>query len=388
MARSTTSMKKKSYTRYSDGYRQEALALADRIGVAAAARELGIHASQLYQWRSKAQLQQDTSERERSLAEENARLKRQLAEANEELAINKKGRGVLCEKPEVKYAFIHRHRQAFSIQRMCHVVGVARSGYYAWRQREGASSPKRSQQAIIDQHVAKAYHQRKGRSGAPRLTLDLRDDGMPINRKTVAASLQRQGLRAKAARKFKATTNSRHSLPVAPNLLEQNFTASAPNQKWVGDITYLATGEGWLYLAVLIDLYSRKVVGWAMSERMTADLVCDALQMALWRRKMPKGVIVHSDRGSQYCSTRYQSLLTRHKLTCSMSAKGNCYDNACAESFFHSLKVEAIHGEQFTTRNDMRRQVFEYVELDYNKQRRHSAIGMISPEAFEARMIA
>ena len=199
----------------------------------------------------------------------------------------------------MKYAFIHRHRQAFSIQRMCHVVGVARSGYYAWRQREGASSPKRSQQAIIDQHVAKAYHQRKGRSGAPRLTLDLRDDGMPINRKTVAASLQRQGLRAKAARKFKATTNSRHSLPVAPNLLEQNFTASAPNQKWVGDITYLATGEGWLYLAVLIDLYSRKVVGWAMSERMTADLVCDALQMALWRRKMPKGVIVHSDRGSQ-----------------------------------------------------------------------------------------
>ncbi|TKJ09263.1 IS3 family transposase, partial [Halomonas sp. 15WGF] len=148
------------------------------------------------------------------------------------------------------------------------------------------------------------------------------------------------------------------------------------------------TGEGWLYLAVLIDLYSRKVVGWAMSERMTADLVCDALQMALWRRKMPKGVIVHSDRGSQYCSTRYQSLLTRHELTCSMSAKGNCYDNACAESFFHSLKVEAIHGEQFTTRNDMRRQVFEYVELDYNKQRRHSAIGMISPEAFEARMIA
>ncbi|WP_446718630.1 IS3 family transposase [Halomonas sp. N3-2A] len=140
-----------------------------------------------------------------------------------------------------------------------------------------------------------SYHQRKGRSGAPRLALDLRDVGMPINRKTVAANLQRQGLRAKAARKFKATTNSRHSLPVAPNLLEQNFTASAPNQKWVSDITYLATSEGWLYLAGLIDLYSRKVVGWAMSERMTADLVCDSLQMELWKRKRPKGVIVHSD---------------------------------------------------------------------------------------------
>ena len=204
--------------------------------------------------------------------------------------------------------------------------------------------------SLFDQRVTGAYHQRKRRSGASGLALDLRDDGMPINRKTVAASLQRQGLRAKAARKYKATTNSRHSLPVAPNLLEQNFTASAFNQKWVGDITFLATSEGWLYLAVLFDLHSRKVVGWAMSERMMADLVCDALQMSLWKRKMPKGVIVHSDRGSQYCSTLYQSLLTRHELKCSMSAKGNCYYNACAESFFHSLKVEAIHGEQFETR--------------------------------------
>ena len=204
----------------------------------------------------------------------------------------------------------------------------------------------------------------------------------------MAASLRRQNLRAKAARKFKATTNSRHGLPVAPNLLEQDFSATAPNQKWVGDITYLATGEGWLYLAVLTDLYSRKVIGWAMSERMTADMVGDALQMALWSRKMPEGVIAHSDRGSQYCSSLYQSLLTRHDLRCSMSAKGNCDDNACAESFFHSLKVEAIHGERRTTRETMRQQVFEYIELDYNRQRLHSAIGMISPGAFEARMIA
>ncbi len=141
-------------------------------------------------------------------------------------------------------------------------------------------------------------------------------------------------------------------------------------------------------MAVLIDLFSRKVIGWAMSEWMTADLVGDALRMALWPRKMPKKVIVHSDRGGQYCSILYQSLLTRHDLQCSMSAKGNCYDNACAESFFHSLKVEAIHGERFETREAMRRQVFEYIELDYNRQRRHSAIGLISPEAFEARMIA
>jgi transposase InsO family protein len=288
----------------------------------------------------------------------------------------------------VKYAFIQQHRQAFSTQRMCTVLGVARSGYYAWRQRGGEPSPRRRQQAITDKRVAQAFQHGKGRSGAPRLTHDLNGAGVQVCRNTVAASLRRQALRAKAARKYKATTNSRHGLPVAPNLLKQDFTADAPNHKWVGDITYLATGEGWLYLAVLIDLYSRKVIGWAMSERMTADLVGDALQMALWARKMPKGVIVHSDRGSQYCSTLYQSLLTRYDLQCSMSAKGNCYDNACAESFFHSLKVEAIHGERFETRNAMRRQVFEYIELDYNRQRRHSAIGMISPEAFEAQMIA
>lgn len=288
----------------------------------------------------------------------------------------------------MKYTFICQHRQAFSIQRMCSVLCVSRSGYYAWRKRSAASSSRRCQQAGVDHRVAQAFHDRKGRSGAPRLALDLRDKGMPVNRKTVASSLQRQGLRAKAARKYKATTYSRHGLPVAPNLLEQNFAASRPNQKWVGDITYLATDEGWLYLAVLIDLYSRKVVGWAMSERMTADLVCDALRMALWNRKMPKGVIVHSDRGSQYCSTLHQSLLIQHELKCSMSAKGNGYDNACAESFFHSLKVEAIHGERFKTRTAMRRQIFEYIELDYNRQRRHSANGMISPEAFEARMIA
>ena len=200
--------------------------------------------------------------------------------------------------------------------------------------------------------------------------------------------MRRQGLRAKAARKFKATTNSRHSLPVADNLLQQDFTASAPNQKWVGDITYLYTEEGWLYLAVIIDLYSRRVIGWAMSERMTADLVCDALRMALWRRKQPTGVIVHSDRGSQYCSMAYQTLIRAHQLRCSMSAKGNCYDNACAESFFHSLKVECIHGERFMSRAHMRETVFEYIETDYNRQRRHSTLGHISPEAFEARMSA
>lgn len=240
----------------------------------------------------------------------------------------------------------------------------------------------------LDRQVASAFAVRKGRSGAPGLALDLRDQGERYNRKTVAASMQRQGLRAKAAKKFKATTNSKHGLPVAANLLQQDFNATAPNQKWAGDITYLWTTEGWLYLAVIIDLYSRMVVGWAMSERITAELTCNALNMALWRRRMPKGVIVHSDRGSQYCSSRYQSLLSQHGLVCSMSAKGNCYDNACAESFFHSLKVEVVHGEEVVSRDRMRQIVFEYIEVDYNRNRRHSTNGYISPEAFELQQVA
>jgi putative transposase len=278
------------------------------------------------------------------------------------------------------------HTLEFSIKAMCRVLGVARSGYYAWHSCNASARLQRRTQ--LDQQVAHAYVARKGRSSAPRLCHDLRDVGLTCNRKTVAASMRRQGLRAKAARKFKATTYSRHTLPVAKNLLNQDFTASAPNQKWVGDITYLHTDEGWLYLATVIDLYSRMVIGWAMSERMTADLVCDALRMALWRRKHPCSVIVHSDRGSQYCSAAYQRLIVAYQLRCSMSAKGNCYDNACAESFFHSLKVECIHGEQFSSRAEMREAVFEYIEIDYNRQRRHSTLGHISPHAYEGRMSA
>ena len=212
-----------------------------------------------------------------------------------------------------------------------------------------------------------------------------KENGRPYDLKTITASLRRQGLVAKAARKFKATTNSKHNLPVFDNLLQQNFSASAPNQKWVSDITYLWTEEGWLYLAVIIDLFSRQVIGWSMSERMTADLACDALRMAIFRRKRPKNVIVHSDRGSQYCSHAYRQLLQQHDLLGSMSAKGNCYDNACAESFFHSLKVEAIHGERFATRESMRQAVFEYIETDYNSVRLHSANDFLSPIEFEAK---
>lgn len=241
---------------------------------------------------------------------------------------------------------MNEHTKLFRIKTMSRVLGVSRSGFYAWRARRGKPSAREQWRWRLDQRVAAAFSASKGRNGSPRLERDLVDEGHCYDRKTIAASLRRQGLRAKAAKKFKATTNSNHNLPVAPNRLEQDFSVTAPNQKWVGDITYLWTDEGWLYLAVVIDLYARRVVGWAMSERMTAQLVCDALTMALWRRHKPQGVIVHTDRGSQYCSAKYRTLIGQHRLLCSMSAKGNCYDNACAESFFHSLKVEAIHGER------------------------------------------
>lgn len=283
----------------------------------------------------------------------------------------------------MKYALMLQFSGQFAVSLMARVVGVSRSGFYAWRGRE-VPSPRAQARAVLDERVADAFSAAKGRNGAPRITRDLADEGHRHDPKTIATSLARQGLRAKAARRFKATTNSRHDLPVAPNLLEQDFSAAAGDERWVGDITYLWTDEGWVYLAVVLDLFSRKIVGWAMHERMKAQLVCDALTMALWRRRPTRGLIMHTDRGSQYCSKRYQRLLDAHGLRCSMSGKGNCFDNAVAESFFHSLKVELIHGERFENRKDLRQAVFEYIEVDYNRTRRHSALGYVSPEAFEA----
>ncbi|HEB5024688.1 TPA: IS3 family transposase [Enterobacter asburiae] len=379
---------RKPRKQYTPEFRQEALKLAERTGVAAAARELSLYESQLYAWRSKQQSQHISSEREQEMSTEIARLKRQLAERDEELAILPKGRDILREAPEMKYVFIEKHRAEFSIKAMCRVLRVARSGWYAWRNRRDVINVRQQLRQRCDSVVHNAFKQAKQRYGAPRLAHELRAQGRCFNVKTIAASLRRQGLRAKAARKFSPVSYREHGLPVSENLLQQDFNASGPNQKWAGDITYLRTDEGWLYLAVVIDLWSRAVIGWSMSSRMTAQLACDALQMALWRRKRPENVIVHTDRGGQYCSADYQALLKRHNLRGSMSARGNCYDNACAESFFHSLKVECIHGERFISRELMRTAVFNYIECDYNRWRRHSACGGLSPEQFENQNLA
>ncbi|EIT5645878.1 IS3 family transposase [Escherichia coli] len=378
------SISKKPRKQHTPEFRNEALKLAERIGVAAAARELSLYESQLYAWRSKQQQQMSSSERESELAAENVRLKRQLAEQAEELAILPKGRDILREAPEMKYVFIENHRAEFSIKAMCRVLRVARSGWYVWLRRRHQMSLRQQFRLTCDAAVHKAFFEAKQRYGAPRLADELSE----FNIKTITASLRRQGLRAKASRKFSPVSYRAHGLPVLENLLEQDFSASGPNQKWAGDITYLRTGEGWLYLAVVIDLWSRAVIGWSMSPRMTAQLACDALQMALWRRRRPESVIVHTDRGGQYCSGDYQALLKRHNLRGSMSAKGYCYDNACVESFFHSLKVECIHGERFSSREIMRATVFNYIKCDYNRWRRHSACGGLSPEQFENHNLA
>ncbi|ENB5038780.1 IS3 family transposase [Escherichia coli] len=384
----TVSTSKKPRKQHSPEFCSEALKFAERIGVTAAARELSLYKSQLYNWRSKQQNQQTSSERELEMSTEIARLKRQLAERDEELAILPKGRDILREAPEMKYVFIEKHQAEFSIKAMCRVLRVARSGWYTWCQRRTRISTRQQFRQHCDSVVLAAFTRSKQRYGAPRLTDELRAQGYPFNVKTVAASLRRQGLRAKASRKFSPVSYRAHGLPVSENLLEQDFYASGPNQKWAGDITYLRTDEGWLYLAVVIDLWSRAVIGWSMSPRMTAQLACDALQMALWRRKRPRNVIVHTDRGGQYCSADYQAQLKRHNLRGSMSAKGCCYDNACVESFFHSLKVECIHGEHFISREIMRATVFNYIECDYNRWRRHSWCGGLSPEQFENKNLA
>ncbi len=286
----------------------------------------------------------------------------------------------------MKYATIQQHEGQHAISLMCRALSVSRSGYDHWKRRK--PSVRAQENAALDVKIHAVFHAQRGRAGAPRIARALHDQGIPVSKHRVAKRMQQQGLVAKAARKFKATTNSKHSLPVAPNLLEQNFTATKPNEKWVSDITYIETREGWLYLAVVLDLSSRLVVGWAMSERMNKALVVDALKMALWRRKMPRNVIVHSDRGSQYCSHTYQRLLKKHGLVCSMSKKGDCYDNAAMESWNHSFKVESIHGQRFATRAEAMAEVFEYINIYYNRQRLHSTLGYLSPEAFEAQKVS
>lgn len=282
----------------------------------------------------------------------------------------------------MRYAFLQEHRH-WPVSGMCRALKVVRSGFYAWRKRTPSARQLRQQKLM--EKIRQVYQEHDGRYGSPRVYRALRIDGQVVSRNTVARLMRQAKIRAKTRRRFvPCTTDSRHGKPVAGNLLDRDFTASMPNQKWLGDITYVDTDEGWLYCAAVLDCFSRKVVGWAMSDEMPTDLVSDALKMALLQRQPQADLLHHSDRGSQYASDAFQGLLARQGITCSMSGRGNCYDNAMMESFWATLKTELVHQRHYRTHLEARQSIFEYIEVYYNRKRLHSSLGYVSPEAFEA----
>ena len=270
------------------------------------------------------------------------------------------------------------HKNLVSIKQACELCKVSRSGYYDWLRR-----PAKTGVDVLGQKIKRIFRNSRKTYGTRRIKKQLAIEGITASRQRISRKMAEQGLIAKAHRKTRATTNSNHDHPVAPNLLDRQFDVKQPNKVWVMDITYLATNEGWLYLAIVLDLYSRMVVGWSIRKRMTKELVIDALETAIKRRNPSPGLICHSDRGSQYCSHAYQNLLQEHGFICSMSRKGECQDNACAETFFHSMKVEWIYGEPLKSRYRMKKEVREYIEVFYNRQRLHSNNAYLSPGDFE-----
>jgi putative transposase len=286
----------------------------------------------------------------------------------------------------VKYAFIRDSGLPYPIARQCSALEVSMSGYYAWRRR--GETARRREDARLLERIREVHLKSRATYGVKRVHEELRGAGETVGIHRVARLRRHAGLWCVQRRRYKATTDSRHGMPVAPNLLPHEKAIGAPNRVWVADITYIATGEGWLYLAALQDLYTRELVGWAMDAHMSRELALRALRMA-WRKKKPEGGLLHhSDRGSQYASLDYQELLKDYGMRASMSRKGNCYDNAAAESFFATLKKELVHQRRFATRNEACQAIFEYIEVFYNRQRRHSKLGNLAPAEFERRYYA
>ncbi len=279
------------------------------------------------------------------------------------------------------FRFIEEHRRRWSVRLLCGTLEVSPAGYYAWRQRP--TSVRRQRRDSLAVEIRAIHAEVKARYGSPRIHAELIARGQDCCVNTVAKLMRDAGIAAKTARKFRCTTDSNHDLPVADNLLDRQFDPAAPNASWVADITYVPTREGWLYLAAVEDLYSRRVVGWSMADHLESRLVVDALEMAVQQRWPDEGLLAHSDRGSQYASEHYRRLLARNGIECSMSRRANCWDNAPMESFFASLKKELIHDADFVTRAEARGAIFEYIEVFYNTKRRHSSLGYVSPAEYE-----
>lgn len=281
----------------------------------------------------------------------------------------------------MRYQFMQAHEKQFRIGAMGRVFRVSRSGYYAWRNRPESERAKENKKLLL--RIEMAHKHSKKRYGSPRIYRQLVKDGVVCSRGRVARLMREAGIRARQKRKFVLTTDSNHDLPVAQNLLNRQFDVATLNTVWTADITYVPTEEGWLYLSVVMDLCSKGIAGWSMDERMKSDLVASALRMAYERRNPGAGLLHHSDRGSQYACQDYQELLKAYGMQGSMSRKGDCWDNAPMESFFHTLKTELTHHEKYRSREEARRDIFEYIEVFYNRQRLHSSLGYKSPAEFE-----
>lgn len=281
---------------------------------------------------------------------------------------------------------MREQRGQYPVASMCQVLEVSRSGYYAWIRRPPS---RRQERAVkLTEQIRQCHRDSRFTYGSPRVTVELKEQGMMACENTVAKLMRQDGLAAKVRRRFvPRTTNANHSNPIAPNRLERDFAAEAPDRKWTCDITYVPSDQGWLYLAVVMDLFSRKIVGWSMRDHLRVELVSEALEMAIAARRPAAGSLLHhSDRGVQYTCGEYQRLLADHGITCSMSGCGNCYDNAVTESFFGTLKSELVHDEHYATHEQARQSLFEWIECWYNRRRRHSSLSYLSPEAFEAKL--
>lgn len=278
-----------------------------------------------------------------------------------------------------------QYNTRFGLERMCATLGVSRSGYYSYRSR--SKSKREIEREKLLKEIRIVFQSSRELYGSPRITAALLSKGIECNKKRISRIMRSNGIKAKTVRKYKATTNSKHKLPVAKNLLNQKFEVKQPNKVWTGDITYIWTKMGWLYLAVVLDLYSRRVIGWDIDKYMTKDLVIKALKKAVFNRKLNTNIIFHSDQGIQYASNEFRSVLDKEGIQQSMSRKGNCYDNAVSGSFFHTLKTELVYFEKYDSREDAKLSIFEYIEVFYNRIRIHSSIGYKSPTQFENQIL-
>jgi putative transposase len=281
----------------------------------------------------------------------------------------------------VRYLFIKEHQEQFSLSALCRVMAVCRGGFYAWRKRD--KSTRQLQNERLTEQIKTAHKESKETYGSPRIFAELKEAGVVCSEKRIARLMRLHQISAVRPKRFVVTTDSDHDMPIAENLLARTFDAETPNTRWTGDITYIWTREGWLYLAVILDLFSRRIIGWAMGQTIERSLVLSALDMAIVGRRPGQDLLCHSDRGSQYASDDYQEQLKKAGIVCSMSRKGNCWDNAPTESFFASLKKEMVYRTRFETREQAKSAVFHWIEVWYNRKRRHSTLGYLSPEAFE-----